>query len=165
MNAGPPVDLATLTLDIARRELGVEEHPRGSNAGPRVNEYLAAVHMPPGAPWCAAFVCWCVREASKAMALTPRLEPAAGALRLLTLNPLLRLDKPTPGCIVVWRHADGKGHVGFVERLTGSGPQTPILLHTIEGNTNDEGGREGYEVAARVRPLKDPTIAGFLAIA
>lgn len=50
----------------------------------------------------------------------------------------------------------GTGHTGFVERVDGSN------IHTIEGNTNDEGSREGYEVARRVRQLK--SFKGFLLI-
>lgn len=56
--------LAQKIVELAAREVGVEEVD-GSNCGPRVNEYKAATSLPPGEPWpwCAAFVCWLVREA------------------------------------------------------------------------------------------------------
>jgi hypothetical protein len=50
----------------------------------------------------------------------------------------------------------GTGHTGIVERVVGT------KIHTIEGNTNDEGSREGYEVCRRKREIK--TIRGFIRI-
>ena len=49
---------------LAREEIGVSEVD-GSNCGPRVDEYKAATWLDPdkGWPWCAAFICWLVREA------------------------------------------------------------------------------------------------------
>ena len=39
--------------------------------------------------------------------------------------------------------SSGKGHTGLVEKISGS------LLTTIEGNTNDNGSREGIGVFRR----------------
>jgi hypothetical protein len=158
-DTGPPITLPYLTLAFARDELGVEEEPRGSNDGPRVREYLAAVHMPPGVAWCAAFASWCVKQASASLGVPPLLHGAAGALRLLSLNPTLRIDRPEPGCLVVWDHGEGHGHVGLVEEVT------PLDLGTIEGNTDEHGGAEGYMVARRRRLLDDPRLAGYLRVA
>ena len=49
---------------IASAEVGVHEID-GSNCGPRVNEFKAATVLDPTEawPWCAAFICWVVREA------------------------------------------------------------------------------------------------------
>jgi len=55
---------------------------------------------------------------------------------------------PKPGALAVWRLGNGwQGHIGIV-----------IDVHqgkfsTIEGNTNDKGGREGYIVANKMRVL------------
>jgi hypothetical protein len=38
-------------------------------------------------------------------------------------------------------------HTGFVRAVVGQ------TFTTIEGNSNDEGSREGYEVCSNVRPL------------
>lgn len=92
------------------------------------------------------------------MAVTPQFRYSSGALRLLGVQPELRLDGPEIGAVVVWDHGGGMGHVGLVEALG------PDLLHTIEGNTNDEGSREGYEVCRRQRHVKDGRIAGYLKI-
>ena len=51
-------------VNLARSEIGVSEID-GSNCGPRVDEYKAATWLDPdkGWPWCAAFLCWLIREA------------------------------------------------------------------------------------------------------
>ena len=49
---------------LAKGEIGVSEVD-GTNCGERVNEYKAATWLDSekGWPWCAAFICWLVREA------------------------------------------------------------------------------------------------------
>ena len=53
-------------INIAHAEIGTVETPPGSNKGKRVREYQStctlAEETPTGWPWCAAFVCWCIRE-------------------------------------------------------------------------------------------------------
>jgi hypothetical protein len=73
VNEGPkPVEgtfhgidsIAQSVLAVAKSQLGVQEHPRGSNSGPEVDRYLAFVHTRPGEPWCAAAVSWCCNGAA-----------------------------------------------------------------------------------------------------
>lgn len=154
-------------LEIAIGELGKEETPRGSNWGPEVQKYLKAVGITFPASWCMAFVYWCVEEAKV------RIPDGTGGLR----NPLVKtggvlkqwndIDKqfkqpkskfstPLPGDIFIMDYGKGFGHTGFVEKVAGD------RIHTIEGNTNDEGDREGYEVARRVRKIS--SCKGFIRI-
>ena len=58
------------------------------------------------------------------------------------------------GDIFIQDHGGGLGHCGIVESL-GIG-----VVHTIDGNTNDTGSREGYEVIRKIRPLH--SIKGYL---
>lgn len=63
-------------------------------------------------------------------------------------------QNPKPGCLVVWQNyesgaASWSGHIGIVE--TASVPKQ--LFTAIEGNTNDNGEREGFEVAIKTRTL------------
>jgi hypothetical protein len=65
-------------------------------------------------------------------------------------------DQPEKGGLVVWQRYQGEephwsGHIGIVKKV-----QDPLHVLTIEGNTNDSGGREGIEVAERVRTLTPP---------
>jgi hypothetical protein len=88
---------------------------------------------------------------------TSTLKPSGGALALYFKNPDLRLDEPTDRCIGVIDHGKGLGHAFVVETTTAAS------CHTIEGNTDPTGGREGYVVAERDRPTE--TITYFLRIA
>jgi len=54
--------LLTDVLDKARSQIGQTEVPPGSNGGGMVKEYLRAVGLGEGFPWCAAFLYWCFRE-------------------------------------------------------------------------------------------------------
>lgn len=58
---------------------------------------------------------------------------------------------PSLGAVVIWRYGnDWKGHAGIVIETNGS------TFQTVEGNTNDKGGREGYIVARKIRLLNQP---------
>lgn len=50
------------------------------------------------------------------------------------------------------------GHTGIVEFVDKHG------IHTIEGNTNVDGSREGYAVERKVRQLTDKTLVGFIRV-
>ncbi len=64
-------------------------------------------------------------------------------------------DAIRPGSIFIADHGGGKGHTGLVERMDG------YAIHTIEGNTNAAGSREGDGVYRKVRQLSAIT-AGFI---
>ena len=49
-------------LEIATHEVGTHEDG-GNNCGPRIVEYQSATWLKPAPwPWCAAFICWILRE-------------------------------------------------------------------------------------------------------
>ena len=62
--------------------------------------------------------------------------------------------KIAPGDIFIMQFAGGFGHTGFVKEIKKG------LIITIEGNTNADGSREGFEVASRTRKLS--SIKGFI---
>lgn len=68
--------------------------------------------------------------------------------------PMYRTQAPVPGDIMIMQFAHGLGHTGIVENVG----HTTVTC--IEGNTNDDGSREGYEVARRIRTKN--SILGFL---
>ena len=57
-------DIPEKMVTLAREEIGVSEVD-GTNCGPRVDVYKAATWLDAdkGWPWCAAFICWLIREA------------------------------------------------------------------------------------------------------
>ena len=138
-------------LDIAKSQLGVQEIPKGSNKGHEVEQYLAAVGLPGGYSWCMAFIQWCFKQSQLKFPFV-----SAGVLSVWAHTTALHTHDPLPGDVFVMEFAHGLGHTGFVELVDGNN------IHTIEGNTNDDGSREGYEVARRIR--KKESILGYIRI-
>lgn len=147
--------LANEALFVATTQIDVREE--GNNGGPEVKRYLKSVGLGPGYAWCMAFVYWCTDMAAKRLELKNPLVKTAGVLKQWNQTSLRKLPKtgnPKPGDIFIMDFGSGVGHTGFVEKVSGG------LIYTIEGNTNDEGSREGYEVARRQRPIS--SIKGFI---
>lgn len=142
-------------LEIARGELGKAEVPNGSNWGPHVQKYLASVGITFPASWCMAFVYWCAKSAYPNQD-EGGLKRTGGVLDQWNSRPALRVKTPQPGDIFIMDFGKGLGHTGIVEQVLGD------KILTIEGNTNDEGSREGYEVAKRTRNIS--SCKGFLRI-
>lgn len=152
--------LPSAIIKIASAEVGVEE-VSGSNCGPRVNEFKSATWLDPTKswPWCAAFVCWVVREALKDTGVketkTFKRPRTAGALDLE--NWSLAQDKSTntkvpprgdilPGDIITFKFQTG-GHVGFAVTV----PDKNGNFFSVEGNTDQAGSREGGGVFRKRR--------------
>lgn len=161
--------LGKQTAEVAKRYLGVEEQPRGSNRGPHIDDFLKFVGLPPGNPWCTAFVSYCVHKAASEIGATinfPRtgwtpalLTWARKQNRLITRNEIEAGVKPHPGwvALIYYPNLHRVAHSGVVERNLPLG-----LVATIEGNTNNDGSREGYKVCRRIRRIK--SIYAFIKI-
>ncbi len=139
--------LASKALDLAAAEIGVHEMPPGSNRGRRVEDYLGAVNLPGGNPWCAAFVCYVVREAGRMLEVKPALRPSGSVLQLLRRNPELLLDRPEEGSVFIHLLPDGHGHTGFV-----LGVNDDLSFADISGNSDASGSRTGGMVCQNRRP-------------
>lgn len=128
-------------IPIARAELWVREET-GNNDGRRVEEYLAAVGLKKGDPYCAAFVSWVFKQAGYAEPRTgwsPALFPAAKLVKAAMPGNVFGIYFPALKRIA---------HCGFVERVNGD------WITTIEGNTNVAGSREGEGVYRRLRHVR-----------
>jgi hypothetical protein len=153
-----PPKLSSVIADLAAREIGVMEHPRGSNRGPRVDEYQAATWLKKKdwGPWCASFVCFIVREAmheagGKYTFRRPRTAGAFDLARWSRQQDLSTQTRDTPGRdiargdIVIFSFS----HVGFAM----GPPDKSGHVICVEGNTDPKGGREGYGVFQRRRSI------------
>tara|TARA_R110002020_G_scaffold126312_5_gene284051 strand:+ start:3548 stop:4168 length:621 start_codon:yes stop_codon:yes gene_type:complete len=139
---------------LAREQIGVSEVD-GTNCGPMVDTYKAATWLDPdkGWPWCAAFICWLVKEALEKEDVKFERPRTAGAWDFENWAKKqaaqgVDLRKPTnedikAGDIVVFTFS----HIGLaVADADSSG-----YVKTIEGNTNGEGSREGGSVLEKNR--------------
>lgn len=140
-------ELAKKAIEIAITQIGQEEKPRGSNWGHPVSDYLAVVGINFPASWCMAFVQWCLKGAAEAIGEhTIPIYKSGGVLNVYNhTDPSHIFHAPEPGDIFIQDHGHGLGHTGFVEGIAGE------YINTIEGNTNDTGSREGYEVCRKRR--------------
>ena len=149
--------LGQLIVAYARQHLA--QHPieeGGQNAGPWVRLYTQG-REGDAFPWCAGFSTFCLSQACQTLGVAlpiPRtlscddMARHAGG-RLLTQPPPSHRSRITPGSFFLRLAAHGEpfkyGHTGIVVEADGD------TFKTIEGNTNDDGSFEGYEVCARVR--------------
>jgi len=132
-------------LLIATSQVGIREV--GRNRGPRVEEYLRSVDLPPGSPWCAAFIFWTFEQAARELGL-PNPCPRTGSVHgLLRRSPTWRCTRePRPGLVFLHDAGGGTGHCGFITGVIEDGP-----IITVEGNTEDLGSRDGDGVYQRRR--------------
>lgn len=149
---GAVVELSLKYLEVHPVEAG------GQNSGPWVRYFMDG-YQGEAWPWCAGFDTLIVKQAS----------------RLTGIKTLL---PRTYSCDVLgsWAKTNGKfvsgtsgnlssvkpGHLFLVRKSANDWQHTGIVIDmqpehcvTIEGNTNDEGSREGYEVCRRIRSFSN----------
>jgi hypothetical protein len=151
--------LVEQTLKVARKQLGVQEEPLGSNWGPQVSQYLLRAGYSRPDFWCAAFVYWCADEARRILlgpdaatpfcrtGYCPAIEDWAERHNLLTMAP----EAGDVFLLRGWRADERRYrayHTGFVLSVTDG------AVATIEGNTNDDGSNNGIGVFTRTRSRK-----------
>ena len=154
-----PSVLVGAAIDFAITQIGVMESPLGSNRGPEVDKFLRAVNLDPAAgsfPWCVAFTHFCYKMAAESDSVENPHTRTAGVLdhwakaarnpsarRVLRSQAVTNPDLVRPGCLFIIDVGGGAGHSGMVLG-TANG-----RLSTIEGNTNDNGSRNGIGVFRR----------------
>jgi hypothetical protein len=144
-----------MTLLETALEIGEIEYELGAgeegtnNSGPFVHKYLNELAEPP-ANWCAAFVCWCIREACNQFGIEMPFEYTLSARRIFNIfrnNGWIveQHTEPIPGDLIFFWRGDVNGwmgHVGFVKdtyeerkisEIDGSELYKKIVK-TLEGN-------------------------------
>ena len=126
---------------------------------PNFEDKMRSVGFQNGYAWCALFteLVWRESYAKLNGLFDTELNALFSASAVKTYNNFKDADwqvdiSPRPGDVVIWRnykngHASWTGHAGIVT-FVGRNNFT-----TCEGNTNSSGGREGIEVAEKVRKL------------
>lgn len=157
--AGDGKSLGRMVVMYARQHL--KQHPielGGQNKGPWVRLYMDG-NEGEAWPWCAGFACFILKQACKAVNVSLPIQSsfscdflAASAKEkgiFLQESQVSQKNQITPGSFFLNRRTPTDWvHTGIVLKAEES------YFHTIEGNTNDEGNREGYEVCKRTRGYK-----------
>lgn len=159
-NAHAPSKLTEAVIKFAKSQVGVREVPIGKNRGPEVDIYLKSVGIDAtkgSYAWCVAFTHYCYQKAAEELGFksNPHVRTAgvidhwnkAAKLPVATrITKTAAIDSPElvkPGSLFIISLGKGTGHSGIVvENANGR-------LVTIEGNTNDNGSREGIGVFLR----------------
>lgn len=148
-----PVDLV---LRVAAGRRGGSEVPPNSNLGPFVEPILLSVGLPPGNPWCAAYVYDTGSIALPGLWPGPRTGGCQVLADYARIHSVLFPGPPVRGDIfLLWEFIKKEqawrfGHTGFVTRVNADGS-----VLTNEGNTNGAGSREGWLVGEKTRVLGD----------
>jgi len=135
-------------VEVARGTIGWKEEHR--NSGPVVDKILASVGLEgTGAPWCAA---WVVFVGDEAFGKQHNPFPRSAWSPAFVVKPTWDRGKGvTPGPAdafgIYFQSLRRVAHTGLIERIEGK------MAITIEGNTNDNGSREGDGVYRKRRPL------------
>ncbi len=139
-----------------RNAIGVHE-ATGHNDGVEVERYLASVGLRKGAPWCAAFVYYCLSEGGYTEAPRTGWSPAFFRKKdVLAIGAKSAVDLSDSSMVAIfgiyYPRLHRIAHTGFIEPVTRTTPSGFVV--TVEGNTNDNGSREGVAVLRKRRPIK-----------
>lgn len=158
-------------IAVAKGYIGQQEvQPNLSFKDPSFLAKMKARGWQVGQPWCGYFAkqCW-VEAYAENVELLSKVKSLLNGGALSTLENC-RADKtfmvnmtPAPGAICIFVEGHGpNGHAAIVTAAE------DINFLTVEGNTNTDGSRDGYEVAPKSHQLNRPfnptglNIAGFI---
>lgn len=145
---GGDATAASSVVKVATSQLGV--HERAPNAGPEVDQYLAAAGAPSGSPWCAGFVTWSLQQAGHDMPGTGWAAVSSWVSAAQSEQHGLQIVSAAdarPGDIVAydWGHGTdfgADGHIGLLE----SGVEDGHFI-ALEGNSGDAVARMGRSMS------------------
>lgn len=137
---------ADLFIDIANKYVGVTENPVGSNRGPLIDRWNTNVNAPLGSFWCASFVSAVAMEWEAQSGNSWPLCFSADCDVWLASAKKHKCLQTTgrPGDLVLLVANNDAYHIGIVTGYSDTG-----TLVSVEGNSNNDGSRNGYMVAKR----------------
>lgn len=160
-----------LIVDIARSFVGMQEIPGNMGFKDDVFEDLMEdCGWQKGQAWCTYFteLVWKIAYQEYNSSVIPTLDRLFSAGAVKTYNNFKQSGKfivdkkPEIGSVVIWQTwkdnlPQWTGHAGIVTEIIGGNK-----IRTIEGNTNSKGGREGIEVAEKIRRLSFDVRSGLV---
>ncbi len=158
-------------IAIAKGYIGQQEiQPNLGFRDPTFLAKMVARGWEKGQAWCSYFAkqCWVEAYADAPVQLAKVKACGSGGawntLENYSADKTFPVNMtPVPGAIIIFLEGHGpNGHAGIVTSVQGN------VFMTVEGNTNTDGSRDGYEVAAKTHELGLPfkplglNIAGFI---
>lgn len=147
--------IAEIIKQTALKYVGETEKPNNSGFNDaEFEKRMADTGWIKGSSWCAYFTELVWTESYKDSPLLPEIKKlfsgsATATYKNFDIAKWQVGTIPKVGALAVWRHGSGwQGHIGIVIEDNG------LSFKTVEGNTNDKGGREGYIVAVKNRVTK-----------
>jgi peptidoglycan hydrolase-like protein with peptidoglycan-binding domain len=141
LESAAPGSIAARIVGLARADLGIRE-TEGKNHGPGIAKFWPATNYPTGyanrEPYCAAAVCYWVKEAAGSIKPAfdlPRTATAFGFIQWAAKQEgkgVVEISKGAvlePGDLLVFEFS----HIGIVEARC---PQGKVTVQTIEANTS-----------------------------
>ena len=138
------VDARAVVISVARAMTWVREI--GPNRGQAVEAILRRVVLPPGSPWCAAFVAWVGRAALDGRWPLPLVGGCATLGEAALARGMIRQAPENGAIFLLWSDRMNRfNHTGFISATAGE------ACFTVEGNTSPDGSPEGTGVFERTR--------------
>jgi hypothetical protein len=142
--------LALLFVRAAKLLTPVREAAGQNNHGRFVEAMLAFCGLKPGDPWCMAFVSYVGKQLLGEAWLLPVTGSCDVTLEYARAHKLV-LPVPVPGCVGLRLKSQSDADHAFIV----AGVNADGSVATVEGNTNDGGGRDGDGVLEHTRAGKD----------
>lgn len=132
-------------VELASKYVGVTEEPLGSNRGKLIDQWNTALGVPVGSFWCASFVSAVVRDFEKSGIDFPLQQSAScdSWLKQAKVNAMTSIKPETGALFLICPSPNDATHIGIV------GNNVDGVWHTIEGNSNMGGSRNGTAVVNR----------------
>lgn len=127
-------------------QVGIKEQG-GANRGRQVEQYLASVGFGPGYAWCGAFVSWCYQQVGIRHPKSAWVPSYARKQNIVYQRGefVQQLPKAEDVFMIWFERLRRPAHIGFVDQWKNQ------WVNTVEGNTNDNGSREGDGVYRKRR--------------
>jgi peptidoglycan hydrolase-like protein with peptidoglycan-binding domain len=166
-------DFSGALVTAAKKYVGVREdlnsEGKGLNTGVQVGAWIRSCGLEPPQPWCAAAVCAWMEEAKVASKLNIDLPRTASAQGLKDWFVSHKMHTCLEGKDIMPKAGDvgfiyfptlGRiGHTFIISYIPG-----PDTVATIEGNSNEAGGRDGIGVFQRFRPVGQLCAVGRICV-
>ena len=142
----PPIDLVDQVRRAYTSQIGVRERT-GHNDGLMVETYLRSVGLGKGNPWCAAFVHYCLERGGVPNSINGYSPTAFNTAHKIWFARKRIKDLQAGDVFCLYFPSLKRiAHTGFYDRTINNS-----IYETVEGNTNEEGSREGDGVYRKKR--------------